>query len=35
MTAMLLTIETQALAKHNFSNPTVSTKQKSDVIIKL
>ena len=35
MTAVLLTIETQALVKHNSSNETVSTEQKSAVIIKL
>ena len=35
MTAMLLTIEIEALVKHNFSNETVSTEEKSAVIIKL
>jgi len=35
MTAMLLTIETQALLNHNFSNTTALIKQKSDVIINL
>ena len=35
MTAMLLTIETQALDKSSFSNSTLLTEQKSAVIIKL
>lgn len=35
MTAMLLTVDTNALLKNNTSNATVSTEKKSAVIIKL